>query len=182
MLPTFLLHFFINFLHQFMEPSYTTRKWALCLWQKLSKFFLVYFSFDSASGLPLWHALFSCLHKLIHLLFYGLRGLGHGEPGLSPPLQGWAVTLRITSTYTLAPEGRPPALTCTEHPPLMWSDSDKPQLLVKWNTLEIIMADLSPWPWEAPSSMQAPVSSQPALSWFQNPVQARFYEEIVKTE
>ena len=84
-----------------MEPSYTTRKWALFLWQKLSKFFLVYFSFDSASGLLLWHAVSSCLHTLTHLLFYGLRGLGHGEPGLPPPLQGWVVTLRIMSTHCL---------------------------------------------------------------------------------
>ena len=84
-----------------MEPSYTTRKWALCLWQKLSKFSLVYFSFDSASGLLLWHAVFSCLHKLTHLLFYRLSSLGHGEPGLPPPLQGWVVTFRITSTHCL---------------------------------------------------------------------------------
>lgn len=57
-------------------------------------------------------------------------------PGLSSDTQD--------HVYTLSPEGRPPALTSTEHPPLMWSDSDKPQLLVKWKTLEIIEADLSP--------------------------------------
>lgn len=52
-----------------------------------------------------WSAFVACSVFLFtyttHLLFYGLRGLGHGEPGLPPPLQGWVVTLRIMSTHCL---------------------------------------------------------------------------------